>query len=463
MKTYSEPPDIVIIGAGAAGLMCGAVLSDLSAAGGQSLSCLILEKTSRPGSKLLISGNGHCNITHEGSAKDLIDHYGENGRAVRSALYKYSNVSLMEMIEMSGVPLTAGPDGRVFPASMKSRDILEVFTGKIKAAGYEIRCGEEVTGIVRGTHEGIWEISTSAGGTFAARNIVIATGGCSYPATGSDGSFFEVMRRDLGAAVTALRPALVPFEVKGYPYGGLSGLSIENAVIKVISSDPGKRTKRVKRRDEAAGALLFTHEGFSGPACLNISGSLNGGGSSGHDRGSDTTPAEAGDEKAPSVIEISYTAPLGYEEVLRRLEAALKGTNTRAANAMASVFGLPKAFCRTVEERASKDRSTSPGEAAGASTGNRTRDGVSVKRIAEILTQDRFTVSRTGGFDKAMVTKGGIGISEIVPSSFELRGAPSIYVIGEALDIDGDTGGYNLQFAFSSASAAANDIIKNAR
>ena len=415
--------DCIIIGAGASGLMCAASMNKINK-DRPGFSGLILEKTSRAGTKLLMSGSGQCNITHSGSVKEFVSRYGENGRKIRTCLYKHSNLELISRLEKNGIKTVTREDGKVFPASMKAGEIQEMLIKKSRENGFRILYDSQVRGIKRycpdaadsrinklpadvltssGNH--LWHI-TAEGSTFLTRALIIAAGGCSYPSTGSDGSIFGILRRDLQLRITALRPALSPVRVCEYPYGDLSGISFENAGITIMRDD-----KLIIRRNDA---LLLTHNDLSGPVILNTSKYM--------------LPEDR--------LIVNYLYPMNYETVLSELKSILSDNGKDASNIISDAFGLPKRFCRMI-------------------TG---RYGHSPKKLAHALTGEEFTVNQVAGFGKAMVTAGGIALSEIDTSTMQLRKHPGIFAIGEVCDVDGETGGYNLQFAYSSAKAAAKAV-----
>ncbi len=375
---------------------------------------LILEKTSRPGQKLLMTGNGMCNITHAGSIKDFVAEYGKNGKLIRTILYKHSNLELMDFMESIGVPLTEREDGKVFPSSLKASDVLSALLDKARLNGWEIKIGAEVNGISVPDADGsgrsgdtarhIYAILTE-GGCFLTRKLVISTGGKSYPVTGSDGSFFSVLERDLCLSIVPPHPALAPVYVQNYGFSGLSGISLPDTGIHCGGFD-------------SRGPVLLTHRGFSGPAILRISEHV-----------------KPGDEMI-----LDFLPDLRPEDVLTRLTHDRPGNSQGAANYAAASFGLPKAFVsRLLGEPQKKLSSLTKKELQDM-----------VRRFKE----STFSVSGTGGWNDAMVTAGGVALAETDLRTMELKGHPGIYVIGEALDISGDTGGYNLQFAFSSAMTA---------
>ena len=391
----------IIVGAGAAGLF-------YAAADETEGRKLIIEKTSRPGQKLLMSGNGMCNITHGGSIKDFIAHYGDKGAKIRTCLYKHSNLELMQFMENAAVPLTERPDGKLFPASMRAADVLDALLAKAYRNGFAFLYDCAVTGIDEGNKGNASNdvcISLSDGRTLRTQKLVIATGGASYPATGSDGSFMEVLKRNLDIKTTALKPALAPVFVENYPYSDLSGISFNDVTVSC-----GGHTER--------GPMLLTHKGFSGPAILHISQYV----------------------KPGAQLTINYLPEQNIADVYRTIRDDQPANSKGIANYLAVQFGLPKAFAEKLFSAPSRKLS---------SIGHK-----ELENIVHLMMDRKHTVSGTGGFKEAMVTAGGVSLEEMNLKNMSLIKYPCIHVIGEALDINGDTGGYNLQFAYSSARAA---------
>lgn len=358
---------------------------------------LILEKTASIGTKLLMSGGGRCNITHGGSIKDFIGCYSDAGPRLRKCLYRHSNLELARWLEDSGVDIAdergelisteGGLDGygRIFPASMKASEILDLLVSKAKANGWSIRTEAEVVDLSL-SESGLWSVLSAPSERFESRHVVIATGGITFPETGSDGSMFDILR-DFGVSVTPVRSALAPIYVEDYPYEELSGISVPGVTVSIPES-----------KERLTGDILFTHRGFSGPVILNIS-----------------RYAHAG-----SLMVISYN---------------------KASD------DLPKRLLKALEERAK-----------GPSGDVRTTV------LSKLLESDEFTVTSVD--ENGMVTAGGISLEEIDTQSMRItklcseRGdiTSSVYAIGEALDADGITGGYNLQMCWSTARAAADHI-----
>lgn len=383
--------DIVIIGGGSSGLMFAAQC-DLGGRPG-----LLLEGSASFGSKLLMSGGGHCNITHGGPVRDFVHAYGDGGQALRRCLYRHNNLELARWLAEHGIELADengdhvepvyGPGGidnagRIFPASMRSKDILDALIGEAAWNGWQMETDAKVSGLRK---DSFWEITLMNGYELWAKNVVIASGGITYPETGSDGSMFGILD-DLGTDINEPGPALAPVHVENYPYAELSGISIPDVTVTAFSSEAAKgKAARMK------GDLLFTHEGLSGPVILNIS-----------------KYAEPGE-----LIRLSYNKE--FQELPRRMQRVLR---ERARGPMGDV---------------------------------------KTSVLASLLDHDDFRVS--GVDERGMVTAGGVSLDEIDLQTMRVKKHEGLYVIGEAMDADGITGGYNLQLCWSSAGAAA-DALK---
>jgi predicted flavoprotein YhiN len=272
--------------------------------------------------------------------------------------------------------------GRVFPASHKASDILNLLLEKARSNGWEILTDTEVYGIQQ-CDDG-WMIKSSPPAEILANNVIVASGGITFPETGSDGSVLRILE-DLGVSIVSPRSALAPIYVDHYPYEELSGISLDDVTVTVF--EPGESGSHGKMAARMTGSMLFTHRGFSGPVMLNISGYARPG----------------------SVISADYGC--GFEE-------------------------LPKRMQRILEKRAQ-----------GPSGDVRTT------LLASMLASDDFTVTSVD--ENGMVTAGGISLDEIDTSSMQLRRFPGLYAIGEAIDVNGITGGYNLQMCWSTASTVS--------
>lgn len=395
--------DVIIVGAGPAGLLAAALMP-----GGRKT--LLLNNGKAPARKLLIAGGGKCNLTNAGQIKDFIPRYGENGPKIRRCLYRFSNEALVRYLEDHGIKTWTREDGKIFPKSLKGADILGLLLREAERNGTPLRNNVEIRGLWRDEDADAWCLQASDGERFLARKVLLAAGGLSYPSTGSNGSLLPALR-SLGIGIAPQRPALVPLEVEGYPFADLAGISLKNV-----------RLSKGKHRED--GDLLLAHRCFSGPAILNLS-------------------RYAGKGEA---LVIGWLGELTREAFLDRLAALRKGRPRKAAHAMGEAApGLPGRFVDLIVRRA--------GIPVDRNIQDLSRE--QMEALAAAFTEDAYRISGTSGFDGAMCTAGGIRLDEVDLNDFSLKRFPGLYAIGELLDVDGDTGGYNLQFAFSSGAAWA--------
>jgi len=408
--------DLIIVGAGPSGLFC-AINSAYKAK-----SILILEKKNSPGHKLLISGSGQCNITHGGDIREFLNHYGDRGRFLRPALFGFTNSDLISFFARSGLGMVQEKGGKIFPHSMQSRDVVNVLTGKCRELGLEISCGHAVRSISR-TEDGFL-VSCAAGNRYRCRLLVIATGGASYPATGSSGDGYAFARA-LGHSISEIGPALSPVIIKDYPFSDLAGLSFSDIKISLV-----RRTK-IK---EHHGDILFTHDGLSGPGILDLSRYI----------------------RADDAIKLSFIS----EERRDALEDWLveKAKNDGAKRLMAVLADLspftPPGLC--LSSRMTKRLLQISGISSDLPISQLSRK--MRNRLIDNLTALSLVVSEVCSLDAAMCTRGGVETSEVDPKTMQSRLVQGLYLVGEVLDVDGDTGGYNLQAAFSTGFLAARSI-----
>lgn len=423
--------DVIIIGAGASGLFCSAVFSHKKKG-------LLLEKTKKPAAKLLLSGSGQCNLTHDGDIRDFVKKYGEKGNLLRPALYQFSNHSVMEWFRQGGIPLTVREDGKVFPASFRASDIASFLLKRSMENGFEPRYLSAASEISYSAASQLYTVKQQ-NRSDQTKYLVIACGGSSYPATGSDGSFLEILTafsKGMGNPLEIVRPrpALTPVFPKQYPYGALSGLSFPYVSITLQAKG---LQDGMKREIRASGSLLFTHHGFSGPVILDHSRYLWPG----------------------DLLTLSYLPGIPVLDMERRLKQHLSGNQKQAENALHSYLNhegtyyhteFSRRFVSLLCQRCGID----PHKKSASLSGSEIRD------FLHLLTEDTFTVEKTGGFQTAMATAGGVSLNEINLKTMECKKYPRLFLIGEILDVDGDTGGYNLQFAFSSGYAASAEICR---
>ena len=430
--------DVIIVGAGASGLFCSASFPT-------KVKGLILEKNSKPGAKLLLTGAGQCNLTHSGDIKGFLPKYGQNGRLIRTTLYQFNNLALKEFFESRGLPLLTREDGKVFPSSLRSEDVLKLLLHHSEKKGFRLLCDAEVTEIQYSPRTLLYTVIT--GNTRSqTKNLVIAAGGRSYPQTGSDGSILNVLKsfeetRNAELQVVPMRPSLAPVYVQEYPYALLSGLSLSTTGITIHmrgSTETNKGVPYLKKREiKTTGSLLFTHRGFSGPVILDHSRYVQPG---------DTMIFNYLPGVPP--LEVEKRLKLRLVKNQKHFESVLyEYLNFEASYYNAS---FSRRFVRILCERCGVNSVLKSASIPADQ----------LREIVHLLTEDRFSVSGVAGYDQAMSTVGGISLEEIDPKTMECKKLPGLYFIGEILDVDGDTGGYNLQFAFSSAYAAGKNIDK---
>lgn len=403
--------DIIIIGAGPAGLFTAANVETKT-------NSLILNNTGSPGKKLLISGAGQCNITNTGKIKDFLNRYGDNGNKIKKALYRFSNISLINYLENKGIDCFKREDGKVFPKSMNGKELLDLLLNKLKHNGFKLINDVEIRSVDFNEEKQIFQLKDQDGKIYKCQKVVVATGGLSYPKTGSNGVLTESLR-NLGLEIIPMKEALVPIFVEKYPYTSISGISFKKAKVFI-----GKHQK--------TGSLLFTHKNLSGPVILDMSRyAVNG-----------------------ETIRINYLVDVSREEL------------TSIFNDMRS--GCIKLAHTIIYETLSKISTDITKRYVGliceiAGVGDKTRFAdlkkEVLKKIVEMVCEDSFMITGNAGYNVAMCTTGGVSLDEIDIDTFEVKKYPGMYIIGEALDVDGDTGGFNIQFAFSSGYVCSKSII----
>jgi hypothetical protein len=404
MDKYS----LVVIGGGPAGLFCA-----LRAAG-NGRRILILEKKAHPGRKLLLSGLGQCNITHDEDIGSFLSHYGDNGRFLKPALMNFQNLDLISFFTERGLPLMTEPGGKVFPRSRKSSEILDILVKDCAAARVEIRCGNPVLEV------SVWDDGFSIRtdqGTYRGDQLVIATGGLTYPATGSTGDGY-VFARTLGHSVTEVSPALAAVTIQDYRFSDLAGISFPDVIISLYCA--GQKVRR------HTGDLLLTHSGLSGPGILDLSRFIGPG----------------------DTLRVSFLPSIDHQKVRGTLLSRISASGKARVRTVLTGFDLPERFVNKLLTLAGVDP-----DLTGAHLSRKDRSA-----LIELLTGCPFVVGRLAGVHEAMVTRGGVTLAEIDPKTMESRLVPGLFFVGEVLDIDGDTGGYNLQAAFSTAALAARTI-----
>ena len=396
---------ILVVGGGAAGMMAAVT------AARRGKNVLLLEKNEKLGKKLFITGKGRCNLTNSAEVEELFNAVVSNPKFLYSSFYSFTNDQVIGFFEELGVKTKVERGGRVFPESDHSSDVIRALEQEMKRLGVRISLRTEVKEIL--TEDGRAKgVRLSSGRMIAADAVIVATGGISYPSTGSTGDGYR-FARECGHKVTDLSPALVPMEVKEWYAKELMGLSLRNIGIRITD---GK-----KKLYEEFGEMLFTHYGVTGPVILSAS-SIVGKKLKEH----------------PLTLHIDLKPALTEEQldkrVLREFEA---NHNRQFKNAVDSLFPAklkPVAI-----------------ELSGIPEEKKVNEVTKEERLHFVRLIKDFSMTLTGlrGYHEAIITKGGVSVKEIDPGTMESKLVKGLYFAGEVLDLDAVTGGYNLQIAWS--------------
>ena len=412
MKKY----DAVIIGAGAAGLFAAGLIAE------KGKTVALIEKNSRVGKKLLITGKGRCNVTNNCTADDFIKFVNTNARFMYSAINSFTPDDTMSFFENHGVALKTERGNRVFPVSDKSSDIvnaLDNFTKNQNTDRYNGKCKALVF-----NENGLAGVKLENSEIIYGDNVLIATGGKSYPQTGSDGDGY-VLAMQAGHSIVEPKPSLVPVIAKEDYCRDMMGLSLKNVTLSVL----GKKKKPIY---EELGEMLFTHFGVSGPLVLSASAHLKG---------------DINDYK----MYIDLKPGLSEEQLDRRILRDFdQNINKDFVNSLGDL--LPRKMIPTVIKL-----SEIPFECKVNQITKEQR-----QKLCGIIKHLPVTPTALRSIDEAIVTAGGVKVKEIDPKTMESKIIPGLYFAGEVIDVDAYTGGFNLQIAFSTAFSAACDIINKA-
>ncbi len=404
--------DVIVVGAGPAGLLAAGHAAELGA------KVLVLEKMYAPGRKLLITGKGRCNVTNEAPISEFITHIFPDGRFLRSAFANFFSHDIIELLAHYGVACTLERGGRYFPESNQSADILNALMKWVGDLNVEIRCSQRVEKLLveNGAITGV----KSNGENYLSPNVILATGGKSYPGTGSTGDGYELARQ-VGHTIEKPIPALVPLETKGSVAQNLQGLNLKN--VKAVIWVDGKKA------GEDFGEMIFTHFGLSGPIILTLSR---------------IAVAALQDNK-----KVEFTIDLKPALDEQKLDARLiRDLNEHGKKQLGNIFRewLPASMIPVFFEILELN----PDKECHQVTGNER------KQIRNLMKNLRFEVSHNRSFKEAIITAGGVVTSEISPKAMESKLVKGLYFAGELIDLDAETGGYNLQIAYSTGWLAGN-------
>lgn len=402
---------IVVIGGGAAG-MAAAIGAAQS---GHSVD--LYEKNEKLGKKIYITGKGRCNVTNGCDTEELFGNMVTNGKFLYSAIYGFTNFDMMDLLEESGCHLKTERGQRVFPVSDKASDVIFALERKMKSLGVSVHLNEPVRELVLddGVCKGI--VLEKSGKKVTADAVIVATGGLSYPTTGSDGDGYKFAKA-AGHTVTSLSPALVPFICAEDDVRSLQGLSLRNIEVTVYNG------KKVLWKE--FGEMLFTHFGVSGPVVLSAS-----------------SYAAKVIKKTPLVMDIDLKPALSREQLdARILRDFDEAKNKQFKNALNHLY--PAKLIPVMIERSGIDPEKQVNEVTA----------VERERLLSITKAFRVTLTGLRGFNEAIITQGGVAVKEVNPSTMESKKTPGLYFAGEVLDLDAVTGGFNLQIAWSTGMLA---------
>ncbi|MDD4150543.1 MAG: NAD(P)/FAD-dependent oxidoreductase [Bacteroidales bacterium] len=414
MKKY----DVVIVGAGAAGLLAGIRAAD------RGLNALVLDKMSLPGRKLMITGKGRCNITNSADLEDFTAQVYPDGRFLYPSFKKFFSYEIIGLLEGCGVEVMLERGGRYFPKSEKAADVVDALYQKSLKNGVDFIFNSRVNKIKYNDNE-VCGVEYLLGGKIKSldvSNVIICTGGKSYPATGSTGDGY-VLATEAGHKIVKLSPILVPLETKEKYAIDMQGLTLKNINAKLLING--------ELRHEEFGDLLFTHFGLSGPVILTLSRDV----------------VHALEQKNDVKIQIDFKPALDIDKLDIRL---MRDLNENGKKQMGNLFRklLPQKAIPVFLEALMLDE-------------NKLANQISAKErkaIVELLKGMNFTITGHRGFKEAVITAGGVCLDEITPQTMQSKLKKGLYFAGEVLDIDANTGGYNLQIAYSTGWLAADSI-----
>ena len=435
MKNTTNPDaDVIVIGGGAAGLMAAGHSAHLGAR------VLLLEKTDSLGKKILISGKTRCNLTNTAELKAFIAMYGQNGRFLHSAFSRFFRPELLVFFEHYGMTTKEERGGRIFPVSDDARDVVRVFQKYLAENEVRTIFNDQVSSVIRDENS-LFVIQTTHG-RYCAPSVIIATGGASWPATGSEGDGYKISAA-LGHRIVNLKPALVPLIVREIKLAqSMQGVSLRNvratafqgeaATVNIALApgcDYGRSEKKIPRPpivESRFGEMLFTHFGLGGPIILLMS-----------------LAVVVALENGPVSILIDLKPALTKEQLRKRLQLDLNNFGKKKIASILKEY-LPAKMIDPFVVLTGMDE---------AKQGHQVSAGEREKMI-DLFKALRFNIKAPLPLAKAIVTAGGVALDEIDPRTMASKKISGLYFCGEVMDIDADTGGYNLQAAFSTGYVA---------
>ncbi len=398
--------DVIVIGAGPSGMMAAGRSAELGN------KTLLLEKTDSPGKKLLISGSSRCNITNNcPDEEDFIQNFSSTGKFLRNAFSVFFNRELLGFFRKRGLDVKVEDNGRVFPVTDRSEDVLRVLVKYVKDSGCAILYRKEVSDIIK--QGDVFEIAVKDNPTYSAKKVIVATGGFSYPKTGSTGFGFHIAKK-LGHIVMEPKPGLTGVILKDDFLKEWQGVSFEDARVGVYADE--------RLIHKGRGEIIFTHFGISGPVILNMSRIVY----------------DALGSGKKVFLSVDFKPGMDHRELDLLLHEKFRdNTVKKINNALKGI--VPARLVRKILETAGVDKDKRPAQVSKKE----------IRSILETLKGFRLAAGSVRPIQEAMITCGGVAVKEIDPKTMESRIVKGLYFAGELIDVDANTGGYNLQAAFS--------------
>jgi len=413
--------DVIVVGAGVAGLIAAGRAAEL----GENV--LVIEKMRRPGIKLLITGKGRCNITNSDDIETFMKNVHPNGRFLKHAFYNFFSKDIIDLLNNYGVETVVERGGRVFPVSNKSVDILNALLSNATKYGTEFRYNCKVNNLLINQDGviGVEIIENEQKKQITAKKVIICTGGKSYPATGSTG-YGYILAKSVGHTIEQPFPALVPIVTKGPVACQLQGLALKNVKVNVWVNG--------KKQTEAFGEMLFEHFGLSGPIILTLSRFI--------------VKELINNNKID--ISIDLKPALDNSKLDKRL---LRDLNDYGKKQIENIFKLwlPAKLIPVYIKECGIDPTKEGHQITG----------IERSKIKSLMKDLRFEVTGHRSFKEAIITAGGINTKEIDPKTMQSKLAKNLYFGGEVIDVDANTGGYNLQIAYSTGWLAGEAAAKS--
>lgn len=409
MINVFDNASVIVVGGGAAGMMAAV------AAARNGADVLLFEKNERMGKKLRITGKGRCNVTNDCDKNEFLQNVASNQKFLFAAISRFSTADTKDFFEECGVPLKTERGKRVFPASDKAQDIVSALENACVEAGVRI-LNKKVDSLI--IEDGRARGVVSGGACYGAKSVIVCTGGASYPRTGSTGDGYRFAKA-AGHSIVPIRPSLVPLVASGKVCAHLQGLSLKNVVLKVKDTTNGKTVY------EDFGEMMFTHFGITGPLVLSASAHLSDIESGKYIACIDMKPAL--DHKTLDARILSDFSECINKDFINSLDALLPQKMIDSIVGLSGIDPRKKVNSITKEER---------------------------ERLVALIKNIEIPLEGFRPINEAIITKGGVSVSEVSPKTMESKLVGGLYFAGEVLDLDAYTGGFNLQIAFSSATLA---------